>query len=136
MTRWNLTAMGQSGLTGVTTSIAKPIAASIARKTGRPEGQVLAIIGAVAPSSASKRCERLSRVPDHGKAGGLMASVATIEEAARLLGLTVDEVYRLVGTGELDAVVEIPGESDALKSSTLSHLRIDTEVLSAYRARR
>ncbi len=47
MRRWNLIAMGQVGVTGVVTAkITKPIASSIARRTGRSEDQVLAIIGA------------------------------------------------------------------------------------------
>jgi hypothetical protein len=47
MRRWNLIAMGQVGVTGVVTAkVTKPIANSIARRTGRPEDQVSAIIGA------------------------------------------------------------------------------------------
>ena len=47
MRRWNLIAMGQVGVTGVVTAkVTKPIANSIARRTGRSEDQVLAIIGA------------------------------------------------------------------------------------------
>ena len=47
MRRWNLIAMGQVGVTGVVTAkVTKPIANSIARRTGRSEAQVSAIIGA------------------------------------------------------------------------------------------
>ncbi len=47
MRRWNLIAMGQVGVTGVVTAkVSKPIANSIARRTGRSEDQVSAIIGA------------------------------------------------------------------------------------------
>lgn len=47
MRRWNLIAMGQVGVAGVVTAkVTKPIADSIARRTGRSEDQVLAIIGA------------------------------------------------------------------------------------------
>jgi hypothetical protein len=41
-----LRAMGQVGLTGWTREIAKPVARSIARRTGRPEAQILSLIGA------------------------------------------------------------------------------------------
>ena len=47
MRRWNLIAMGQVGVAGiVTTKVTKPIAHSIARRTGRSEDRVSAIIGA------------------------------------------------------------------------------------------
>ena len=47
MRRWNVIAMGQVGVTGVVTSkVAKPIANSISRRTGRSEDQILAMIGA------------------------------------------------------------------------------------------
>jgi hypothetical protein len=39
--------MGQAGLTDWTREVARPIAVSIARKTGRSEGQILSGIGAV-----------------------------------------------------------------------------------------
>jgi hypothetical protein len=47
MTNWNLVAMGQTGLTGWTAKAAGPIARSIAGRTGRPEPEILALIGAV-----------------------------------------------------------------------------------------
>ncbi len=37
--------MGQVGLTGWTRELAKPVARSIARRTGRPEAQILSLIG-------------------------------------------------------------------------------------------
>jgi len=43
---WNWVAMGQMGLTGWTRVAAKPLARAIARRTGRPEAQILALIGA------------------------------------------------------------------------------------------
>jgi hypothetical protein len=46
MTKWNFEAMGQMGLTGWTRVAAKPVARAIARRTGRPEAQILALIGA------------------------------------------------------------------------------------------
>ena len=46
MTKWNLVAMGQAGLTGRTRAVAKPVARAIARRTGRPEAEILALIGA------------------------------------------------------------------------------------------
>ena len=45
MPRWNFVAMGQAGLTGQTRKAAKPIARSIARRTGRPEAEILSLIG-------------------------------------------------------------------------------------------
>lgn len=45
MPKWNLVAMGQVGLTGWTRVAAQPVAHVIARKTGRPEAQILALIG-------------------------------------------------------------------------------------------
>jgi hypothetical protein len=46
MRKWNYVAMGQAGLTGWTKQAAKPLAHAIARRTGRPEAQILALIGA------------------------------------------------------------------------------------------
>jgi hypothetical protein len=46
MARWNVEAMGQVGLTGWTREIGRPIASSLARKTGRSEDQILSLIGA------------------------------------------------------------------------------------------
>ena len=47
MRRWNVIAMGQVGATGVVMSkLTKPIANSIARRTGYSEAKVLSIIGA------------------------------------------------------------------------------------------
>jgi hypothetical protein len=43
---WNLVAMGQVGLTGWTGMAAKPLARAVARRTGRPEAQILSLIGA------------------------------------------------------------------------------------------
>jgi hypothetical protein len=47
MSKWNFIAMGQAGLTGWTREVARPVARRIARKTGRPEAEILALIGAV-----------------------------------------------------------------------------------------
>jgi hypothetical protein len=47
MPKWNLVAMGQAGLTGWTGKAARPVARAVARKTGRPEAQILSLIGAV-----------------------------------------------------------------------------------------
>ena len=46
MPKWNFVAMGQVGLTGYTRVIAQPAASAIARRTGRPEAQILSPIGA------------------------------------------------------------------------------------------
>ena len=46
MRKWNFVAMGQVGLTGWTRTAAQPVARAIARRTGRPETQILALIGA------------------------------------------------------------------------------------------
>ena len=46
MSKWNFVAMGQAGLTGWTGEVARPVARSIARRTGRPEAEILALIGA------------------------------------------------------------------------------------------
>ena len=48
MPKWNLVAMGQAGLSGWT----KVAARAIARRTGRPEAQILAVIGAAFLASA------------------------------------------------------------------------------------
>ena len=47
MAKWNFVAMGQAGLTGWTRTAAQPVARSIARRTGRPEAQILSLIGGV-----------------------------------------------------------------------------------------
>jgi hypothetical protein len=46
MPKWNYMAMGQVGLTGWTRMAAKPLARAVARRTGRPEAQILSLIGA------------------------------------------------------------------------------------------
>ena len=46
MPKWNFEAMGQVGLTGWTKAAAKPLARAVARRTGRPETQILSLIGA------------------------------------------------------------------------------------------
>ena len=38
--------MGQAGLTGWTSEVARPVAASIAHRTGRSEDEILSLIGA------------------------------------------------------------------------------------------
>ena len=43
MTKWNLVAMGQVGLSGWTRAAAQPTARAVARRTGRPEEQILAL---------------------------------------------------------------------------------------------
>ena len=47
MSKWNYVAMGQAGLTGWTREVAKPVARAVARRTGRPEAEILSLIGAV-----------------------------------------------------------------------------------------
>jgi hypothetical protein len=44
--KWNFEAMGQVGLNGWTKVAAELVARAVARKTGRPEAQILALIGA------------------------------------------------------------------------------------------
>jgi hypothetical protein len=46
MAKWNFVAMGQTGLTGWSGKAARPLARAIARRTGRPEAQILSLIGA------------------------------------------------------------------------------------------
>jgi hypothetical protein len=46
MTKWNWVAMGQMGLSGWTGRAARPVARAVARRTGRPEAQILSLIGA------------------------------------------------------------------------------------------
>ena len=46
MRKWNFVAMGQVGLTGWTKVAAQPVARAIARRTGRSETEILALIGA------------------------------------------------------------------------------------------
>ena len=46
MAKWNFAAMGQAGLTGWTRTAARSAARLIARRTGRPEADILALIGA------------------------------------------------------------------------------------------
>jgi hypothetical protein len=46
MPKWNFVAMGQVGLTGWTKTAAQPVARVVARRTGRPEAQILSLIGA------------------------------------------------------------------------------------------
>ena len=45
MAKWNFVAMGQAGLSGWTREVARPVARAVARRTGRPEAEILAIIG-------------------------------------------------------------------------------------------
>jgi hypothetical protein len=46
MPKWNFVAMGQAGLTGRAQDIAQPVARGVARRTGRPEADILSLIGA------------------------------------------------------------------------------------------
>ena len=46
MTKWDFVAMGQVGLTGQTRRAAQRVARVAARWTGRPEAQILSLIGA------------------------------------------------------------------------------------------
>ena len=46
MSKWNFVAMGQAGLTGRAQDIARPVARGVARRTGRPEADILSLIGA------------------------------------------------------------------------------------------
>jgi hypothetical protein len=46
MTKWNFVAMGEVGLTGWRKQAAQPAARLIARRTGRPESDILSLIGA------------------------------------------------------------------------------------------
>ena len=47
MPKWNFVAMGQAGRTGWTGKAARPVARAVARRTGRPEPEILSLIGAV-----------------------------------------------------------------------------------------
>ncbi len=47
MSKWNYVAMGQVGLTGWRRQAAQPAARVIARRTGRPESEILSLVGAV-----------------------------------------------------------------------------------------
>jgi hypothetical protein len=44
--KWNWVAMGQVGLSGWTARAARPVARAFARSTGRPEADMLSLIGA------------------------------------------------------------------------------------------
>jgi hypothetical protein len=46
MAKWNVVAMGQAGLTGWRRAAAGPVARAVARRTGRPEAEIQAVIGA------------------------------------------------------------------------------------------
>jgi hypothetical protein len=46
MPKWNFEAMGQVGLNGWTKVAAQLVARAVARRTGRPEAQILSLIGA------------------------------------------------------------------------------------------
>jgi hypothetical protein len=46
MPKWNYVAMGEVGLTGWRKQATQPAARLIAHRTGRPESQILALIGA------------------------------------------------------------------------------------------
>jgi len=46
MPRWDYVAMGQVGLTGWRRRAAQPVACVIARRSGRPESEILSLIGA------------------------------------------------------------------------------------------
>ena len=46
MAGWNVEAMGQAGLSDSTIQVARPVAGSIARRTGRSEDEILSLLGA------------------------------------------------------------------------------------------
>ena len=62
-----------------------------------------------------------------------MTHPVSIADAAEFLDVTDAEVYRLIGTGELDSVIELGGGPETDQTGPLSRLRIGSEVLSAYR---
>jgi len=45
--KWNLVTMGQAALTGRARGAAQPVVRAVARRTGPPEAEILAFIGAV-----------------------------------------------------------------------------------------
>jgi hypothetical protein len=67
MSKWNFVAMGQAGLTSSTRAVAQPVARSVARRTGRPETEILSYVGAavltVTPDrlSSQRRCRHRNR---------------------------------------------------------------------------
>jgi hypothetical protein len=46
MSKWNFVAMGEVGLTGWRRQAVQPAARFVARRTGRPEPEILSLIGA------------------------------------------------------------------------------------------
>ena len=68
MAKWNFVAMGQAGLTGWTRTAAQPVARLIARRTGRPEADILALIGAGFLAIAADRLPPQRRRRHRGRA--------------------------------------------------------------------
>ena len=76
-----------------------------------------------------------------------MAKMVTIPDAAEFLGLTEDQVYRLIGTGDLEVTIALdlvsdrgPGHEPSTDGPdgirAISRMRITSTVLSAYRLSR
>jgi hypothetical protein len=76
-----------------------------------------------------------------------MAKMVTIPDAAEFLGLTEDQVYRLIGTGDLEVTIALdlvsdrgPGDESSTAepdgTHVISRMRITSTVLSAYRLSR
>jgi hypothetical protein len=76
-----------------------------------------------------------------------MAKMVTIPDAAEFLGLTEDQVYRLIGTGDLEVTIALdlvsdrgpgdhPSTAEPDGTQVISRMRITSTVLSAYRLSR
>ena len=102
MAKWNFVAMGQVGLTGWTGKAARPVARAIARRTGRPESQILAFIGAgflamalinfLREVDAVIAAGRTGRQPANGPPGGARAPVDYLTSARSDPGMPATQV--------------------------------------------
>ena len=71
MPKKNFVAMGQAGLSGPARTAVQPVARSIARRTGRSEADVLALIGGVFLAMALiSFLRKVDTVIKAGRAGG------------------------------------------------------------------
>jgi hypothetical protein len=115
---WNWVAMGQMGLTGWTREAAKPLARAIARRTGRPEAQILALIGA--GFLAISLIDFLRQVDAVIAAGRTAQSVSQGRTAAHIQNGPRGAVIHLRAGPPLDRRASNPGDSSHSKDDDIA----------------
>jgi hypothetical protein len=117
MPKWNFEAMGQVGLTGRARVAAKPLARAIARRTGRPEAQILSLIGA---GSLAVSSIRFLRQVDAVIAAGRTAPSASQGRSRRTRDGPRGAVIHLRARPRLDRRASNPGDGSHSKDDDMA----------------